>query len=158
MREKLLNDFRDQHGPFDVIGDVHGCRSELEALLDELGYELVRDEQGRPVDAVHPEAGGRVFVGDLVDRGPDSPGVLRLVMGMVARRPRALRAGQPREQAGPRAAAAATCRSATASPRRSTQLAAETEEFRKAGRGRSATAWSRTWCSTTAGWSSRTPG
>ena len=83
VREKLLSDYRDQHGPFDVIGDVHGCRSELEALLTTLGYELVRDEQGRPVDAVPPGKRRAVFVGDLVDRGPDSPGVLRLVMGMV---------------------------------------------------------------------------
>ncbi len=81
--EKQYNDRRDEHGPFDVIGDVHGCLVELEELLDELGYELTRDEVGRAVDARH--SGGRraVFVGDLVDRGPDSPGVLRLVMGMV---------------------------------------------------------------------------
>ncbi len=83
VREKLLTDFRHEHGPFDVIGDVHGCRSELETLLDTLGYRLSRDEHGRPVDAVHPEGRRLVFVGDLVDRGPDSPGVLRLVMGMV---------------------------------------------------------------------------
>ncbi len=84
VREKLLTDHRDQHGPFDVIGDVHGCRSELETLLDRLGYTVVRDGDGRPVDASHPEGRRAVFVGDLVDRGPDSPGVLRLVMGMVA--------------------------------------------------------------------------
>lgn len=84
VREKLLNDFRDDHGPFDVIGDVHGCRSELETLLVRLDYTLVRDEAGRPVDAVHPAGRRAVFVGDLVDRGPDAPGVLRLVMGMVA--------------------------------------------------------------------------
>jgi len=83
VREKLLNDFRDQHGPFDIIGDVHGCRSELETLLGRLGYSLTRDEQGRAVDAIHPKTRRPVFVGDLVDRGPDSPGVLRLVMGMV---------------------------------------------------------------------------
>ncbi|MFE9281520.1 polynucleotide kinase-phosphatase [Nocardiopsis alba] len=71
-------------GPFDIIGDVHGCRSELETLLGELGYETRRDEEGRPVGAHHPEGRTAVFVGDLVDRGPDSPGVLRLVMGMVA--------------------------------------------------------------------------
>ena len=84
IREKLLNDYRDRHGPFDVVGDVHGCRQELEALLTELGYHLVRDDHGRPVDAVPPEARTAVFLGDLVDRGPDTPGVLRLVMGMVA--------------------------------------------------------------------------
>ncbi|QGQ18480.1 polynucleotide kinase-phosphatase [Cellulomonas sp. JZ18] len=84
VREPLRSDRRDEHGPFDVIGDVHGCRSELETLLGRLGWQLVRDEAGRPVDAVHPEGRRAVFLGDLVDRGPDSPGVLRLVMGMVA--------------------------------------------------------------------------
>ncbi|WP_131740211.1 polynucleotide kinase-phosphatase [Actinomadura roseirufa] len=82
--EKAWNDRRDLTGPFDVIGDVHGCRAELEDLLAALGYEIARDASGRAMGAHHP--GGRtvVFVGDLVDRGPDSPGVLRLVMGMVA--------------------------------------------------------------------------
>ena len=83
-RTKLFNDLRDQTGPFDVIGDVHGCRAELEALLADLGYELRRDEQGRGTGARHPAGRRAVFVGDLVDRGPDTPGVLRLVMGMVA--------------------------------------------------------------------------
>ncbi|MFE1592068.1 polynucleotide kinase-phosphatase [Nocardia sp. NPDC058705] len=82
--EKAWNDRRELTGPFDIIGDVHGCRAELETLLGELGWTLVRDEQGRPVDATHPEGRQAVFVGDLVDRGPDSPGVLRLVMGMTA--------------------------------------------------------------------------
>jgi protein phosphatase len=84
VREKLLNDFTHEHGPFDVIGDVHGCRSELEALLVELGYALTRDDDARPIDAIHPQGRKAVFLGDLVDRGPDTPGVLRLVMGMVA--------------------------------------------------------------------------
>jgi polynucleotide kinase-phosphatase len=82
--EKLFNDRRELTGPFDVVGDVHGCRAELEALLTRLGWELRRDGHGRPVDATHPAGRTAVFVGDLVDRGPDSPGVLRLVMGMVA--------------------------------------------------------------------------
>jgi protein phosphatase len=82
-RTRLYNDLTDRTGPFDVIGDIHGCRPELERLLTDLGYTLTRDEAGRPVDAVHPDRRA-VFVGDLVDRGPDSPGVLRLVMGMVA--------------------------------------------------------------------------
>jgi polynucleotide kinase-phosphatase len=83
VREPLLNDKREEHGPFDAIGDVHGCRSELEALLEKLGYALLRDELGRPIDAVHPEGRRAIFLGDLVDRGPDTPGVLRLAMGMV---------------------------------------------------------------------------
>ncbi len=84
VREKLLTDLRDHTGPFDVVGDVHGCRAELETLLTDLGYGLVRDDAGRPVDAVPPAGRTAVFLGDLVDRGPDTPGVLRLVMGMVA--------------------------------------------------------------------------
>ncbi|SDL75806.1 polynucleotide kinase-phosphatase [Streptomyces wuyuanensis] len=72
--EKRFNDLRHLTGPFDIIGDVHGCSSELDSLLGRLGY----------VDGAHPEGRTAVFVGDLVDRGPDSPGVLRRVMGMVA--------------------------------------------------------------------------
>ncbi|MFJ2210837.1 polynucleotide kinase-phosphatase [Streptomyces sp. NPDC101062] len=71
--ERRYNDLRHLTGPFDIIGDIHGCRSELETLLGTLGY----------VDGVHPHGRTAVFVGDLVDRGPDSPGVLRRVMGMV---------------------------------------------------------------------------
>ncbi|QBS43626.1 polynucleotide kinase-phosphatase [Nocardia sp. CS682] len=82
--EKAWNDKRELTGPFDVIGDVHGCRSELETLLGELGYVLERDDAGRAIGARHPAGRTAVFVGDLVDRGPDTPGVLRLVMGMVA--------------------------------------------------------------------------
>jgi protein phosphatase len=82
--EKRYNDLRHLTGPFDVIGDVHGCRAELLTLLDRLGYDATRDAEGRAVDAAHPQGRTAVFVGDLVDRGPDSPGVLRLVMGMVA--------------------------------------------------------------------------
>ncbi|MEV7181755.1 polynucleotide kinase-phosphatase [Kitasatospora sp. NPDC093679] len=82
--EKRFNDLRHLTGPFDIVGDVHGCRSELETLLVRLGYRIDRDDRGRAVDAAHPEGRTAVFVGDLVDRGPDTPGVLRLVMGMVA--------------------------------------------------------------------------
>ncbi|HEY6747028.1 MAG TPA: polynucleotide kinase-phosphatase [Mycobacteriales bacterium] len=76
--EKQYNDRRDDSGPFDVIGDVHGCLRELTELLTALGYAVT------PGDAVHPDGRRALFLGDLVDRGPDSPGVLRLVMGMVA--------------------------------------------------------------------------
>ncbi|MFC8145830.1 polynucleotide kinase-phosphatase [Streptomyces paradoxus] len=73
VTEKRFNDLTHLTGPFDIIGDIHGCAAELEALLGKLGY----------VDGVHPEGRTAVFVGDLVDRGPDSPGVLRRVMAMV---------------------------------------------------------------------------
>lgn len=79
QREPLLNDRKWDTGPFDVIGDVHGCVGELRALLAQLGYELTDDG----TNAAHPAGRKAFFVGDLVDRGPDSPGVLRLVMNMV---------------------------------------------------------------------------
>ncbi|MGH3566680.1 MAG: polynucleotide kinase-phosphatase [Pseudonocardia sp.] len=83
-RTRSYNDRRELTGPFDLIGDVHGCRGELETLLGELGWELRRDEVGRAVSARHPQGRTAVFLGDLVDRGPDITGVLRLAMGMVA--------------------------------------------------------------------------
>jgi protein phosphatase len=82
-RTPLYNDRRQETGPFDVIGDIHGCLTELEELLTELGYAIDRDPAGRAAGARHPGGRRAVFVGDLVDRGPDTPGVLRLVMGMV---------------------------------------------------------------------------
>ncbi len=82
-RTRLFNDLRHETGPFDVIGDIHGCAAELQTLLAELGYAISRDESGRAAGASHPDRRA-VFVGDLVDRGPDTPGVLRLVMGMVS--------------------------------------------------------------------------
>ncbi|MFF4230828.1 polynucleotide kinase-phosphatase [Streptomyces sp. NPDC001820] len=72
--ERRYNDLTHLTGPFDIIGDIHGCSSELETLLAKLGY----------ADGAHPAGRTAVFVGDLVDRGPDSPGVLRRVMSMVA--------------------------------------------------------------------------
>jgi hypothetical protein len=63
------------NGPLDVIGDVHGEIDALNGLLVHLGY----DEDGS-----HPESRTVVFVGDLTDRGPDSPAVLRRVMELVA--------------------------------------------------------------------------
>ncbi|MFC4453732.1 polynucleotide kinase-phosphatase [Deinococcus sonorensis] len=76
-RTRLYSDLRHLHGPFDFIGDVHGCRDELVELLAQLGY-TVDGAQVTP-----PQGRTAVFLGDLVDRGPDTPGVLRLVMGMV---------------------------------------------------------------------------
>ncbi|AEI64392.1 polynucleotide kinase-phosphatase [Corallococcus macrosporus] len=85
VRQPLWNNRKHEHGPFDIIGDVHGCREELEALLDKLGYEVRPRADGTPGFDVRPPEGRKaIFVGDLVDRGPDTPGVLRLVMGMVA--------------------------------------------------------------------------
>ena len=77
-RAPLWTDRRAETGPFDVIGDVHGCHDELVALLGELGYAV------SDAGVVTPPEGRRaVFVGDYVDRGPATPQVLRLVMGMA---------------------------------------------------------------------------
>ncbi len=78
-RQPLWNDRRGDHGPFDIIGDVHGCFDELAVLLGELGYQIRPDGSG----AAHPDGRRAFFAGDLVDRGPATPAVLRLVMGMV---------------------------------------------------------------------------
>ena len=78
-RERRWTDKRDLSGPFDVIGDIHGCLDELVELLTSLGYQV--DPAG--TSARHPGGRTAVFVGDLVDRGPAVAGVLRLVMSMV---------------------------------------------------------------------------
>jgi len=88
-RVPLYNDKRDEHGPFDIIGDVHGCCDELVALLRELGYAITAGVAGRPALGGGPVYGhplGRkaVFVGDLVDRGPNILDTVRLVYNMVA--------------------------------------------------------------------------
>jgi protein phosphatase len=80
QREPLWNDRRSEHGPFDIIGDVHGCYHELVELLARLGYQA---EAGGAA-ARHPGGRTAIFAGDLVDRGPATPAVLRLVMGMTA--------------------------------------------------------------------------
>ncbi len=68
---------RSDTGPFDIIGDVHGCHEELIALLGQLGWRLEGD------CPTHPDGRKAVFVGDLVDRGLNSVGVLQLAMRMV---------------------------------------------------------------------------
>ncbi|MDQ2771293.1 MAG: AAA family ATPase [Bacteroidota bacterium] len=145
-REQLYNNRQEETGPFDIIGDVHGCYEELRALLQQLGYQVTEDPildvrdlgvrvvaplagtsppsplsrgEGELVSSSNLESaneeysqlhnlklekletsppsprerglGGEVtgprrrviFLGDLVDRGPASPQVLRLVMSMV---------------------------------------------------------------------------
>ena len=85
-RVPLWNDKRDELGPFDFIGDVHGCCDELELLLLKLGYEKcpVEKELGwSNLCFKHPEGRKAVFVGDLVDRGPRAVDTLSVVRNMM---------------------------------------------------------------------------
>lgn len=81
VRQPLWNNLKHEHGPFDIIGDVHGCYDELTALLAQIGYKIESGPDGSK--ATPPDGRKAVFVGDLVDRGPRIPDVLRLVMRMV---------------------------------------------------------------------------
>jgi protein phosphatase len=86
VREPLWNNLKHEHGPFDIIGDVHGCFEELTDLLNQLGYSVETKSNGQvsTAYAVRPPEGRKaVFLGDLVDRGPKIPDVLRLLMSMV---------------------------------------------------------------------------
>lgn len=78
-RRPLWTNKSTEHGPFDIIGDVHGCYDELIALLKQLGYTVDAENYA----AVPPEGRRVILLGDLVDRGPKVPQVLKLVMHMV---------------------------------------------------------------------------
>jgi len=61
-------------GPLDILGDIHGEIDALHALLRRLGYAS---------DGSHAEGRRLIFVGDLVDRGPDSPAAIEVVRRLV---------------------------------------------------------------------------
>jgi protein phosphatase len=87
-RVSLWNDRTGEHGPFDIIGDIHGCCDELEQLLHQLGYAPVAREGADPFwggrSFAHSQGRKAVFVGDLVDRGPRILDAVRLVRNMTA--------------------------------------------------------------------------
>lgn len=74
MNNKLVQTLPD--GPLDIIGDIHGEYDALINILKNLGYDLKHGGK-------HPEGRKAVFVGDLVDRGPDSPAVIKLVKKLI---------------------------------------------------------------------------
>ena len=80
-RQPLWTNRTDETGPFDIIGDVHGCFDELVALLTKLGYEISNLTEGETL-VKHPQNRKVLFVGDYVDRGPKVVEVLRLIMEM----------------------------------------------------------------------------
>jgi protein phosphatase len=86
-RQPLWNDKRTEAGPFDIIGDVHGCADELEELLELLGYQVTETRDGTSLAAgpvySHPDGRKTVFLGDLVDRGPRVLDCLRIAHNMV---------------------------------------------------------------------------
>ena len=125
VRERLWTDKRYLEGPFDIVGDVHGCHAELVALLRELGWAV--NEDG--TDAEHPEGRMAVFVGDLVDRGPATPAVLRLVMNLVEAGRAMCIPGNHENKLG-RALAGRNVKVSHGLAESLDQLAAEPEEFR----------------------------
>ncbi|HIK54206.1 MAG TPA: polynucleotide kinase-phosphatase [Synechococcales cyanobacterium M55_K2018_004] len=86
-RQPLWNNRKFEHGPFDIIGDVHGCCDELETLLQVLGYQPTETRASSPIWQYptyhHPEGRKAIFLGDLVDRGPRILDTLKLVHNMV---------------------------------------------------------------------------
>ncbi|MCL2336950.1 MAG: polynucleotide kinase-phosphatase, partial [Firmicutes bacterium] len=79
VRTPLWNNKKDETGPFDIIGDVHGCYDELCTLLAKLNYTVDMENY----TATPPKERRAIFLGDLCDRGPHNVKVLRLVMNMV---------------------------------------------------------------------------
>lgn len=77
----MFEDLSEEHGPFDIIGDIHGCFNELVRLMKMLGYVI--NEEGDNYKVSHLTGRKLIFVGDLVDRGPDTPKVLGIIMDMV---------------------------------------------------------------------------
>src|SRR5262249_16268506 len=78
-RQPLWNNRKSEHGPFDIIGDVHGCCDELQALLQQLGYA-----NDAAASWTHPGRRKVIFVGDLVDRGPRIVATLKTGMARSA--------------------------------------------------------------------------
>ncbi len=82
VRQPMWTDKKSEHGPFDIIGDIHGCFQELKQLLEKMGYSVHENTDGRFTTQA-PENRRVVFVGDLIDRGPENVKVLKLVIDMV---------------------------------------------------------------------------
>lgn len=85
-RVPLWNDKTNEHGPFDIIGDIHGCYDELELLLHKLGYGVTKENREGPLSGpvyAHPQGRKAIFLGDVVDRGHRILDCIRLVYNMI---------------------------------------------------------------------------
>src|SRR4051812_33428974 len=86
-RVPLWTNKKDQTGPFDIFGDLHGCADELRTLLHTLGWERCElPEPESPWGAEswrHPAGRKAIFLGDLVDRGPQVLDTVRIARNMV---------------------------------------------------------------------------
>jgi protein phosphatase len=89
IRQPLWNDKKLISGQFDIIGDIHGCANELEALLEQLGYQIKEENKTTKEsfwDAptyYHPEGRKLIFLGDLVDRGERILDTLKIVRNTI---------------------------------------------------------------------------
>ena len=86
-KQRMWTNRKDEHGPFDLIGDVHGCCDELEQLLQQLGYVASNSNSDSFWDFptyTHPEGRKAIFLGDLVDRGSRILDTVKLVRNMMA--------------------------------------------------------------------------
>ena len=136
-RQPLWTDRRDDTGPFDIIGDVHGCADELRGAARRARLRASTGQDGRRAPgrrSRRPTGRKAIFVGDLVDRGPRTPDVLRIAMAH-GRRPAPPMSSWATTTASWRAGwTAGTSRSATACSSRSTSWPARAEAFRDDGR------------------------
>ncbi|NLK20671.1 MAG: hypothetical protein GX308_01010 [Epulopiscium sp.] len=72
-----INTYIKDRGPFDIIGDIHGCYKELSILLKELGYHKKNGSY------MHPKGRKLISLGDLNDRGPENLKTINLIINMV---------------------------------------------------------------------------
>ena len=157
VREPLLNDMRDETGPFDVIGDVHGCRAELETLLAELGYRSPATSRPRRRRRTTPTAARRCSSATWSTADPTPRACCGWRWAWSRRATRSACCGNHENKL----VRALRGRKVTVSHGLAETLAQLAAEHRRSSgqrRGVLSTTWSRTTCSTTAGWSSRTPG
>jgi len=82
VRMPLWNNKKNETGPFDIVGDIHGCYEDLCSLFEKMGYKVDRENYA----AIPPDSRRAIFLGDICDRGPDNVGTLKLVMNMVNER------------------------------------------------------------------------